>query len=130
MKHIILAALVGVLVGGLAMAAEDDAIILHCSGWIEHAKKVRHGVARNVQIARDGSWIIWQEEKISRRKEPSSLYLFEFQHSRKWTYVFRNRITKGEERIYFKPEKMRLLHIGKDFSEMVACFPIENPLKF
>ncbi len=129
MKRIILAALVGVLVSGPVWAAEDDAVLLHCSGSIKQEKKVRHGVARNVQIARDGSWIIWREEKIGRHKEQSSLQLFELQH-RKWVYVFLNRITKEEERIYFKPDKMRMLHVGKDFSEFLACFLIENPLKF
>ena len=129
MTRLIIPALVALLVSGPVWAAEDDAVLLHCSGWIEDAKKVRHGIARNVQIARDGSWIIWREEKIGRYKEQSSLQLFELQH-REWAYVFWNSITKGEERIYFKPDKMRMLHIGKGFSELVACLPIENPFKF
>lgn len=63
-KRIILAALVGLLVSWPVLAADDGVgVLLHCAGWIQNVSGERHGIATNVQIAREGSWIMWAGEK-------------------------------------------------------------------
>jgi len=127
MKRIILAALVGVLVSGPAWGADDDAVLLHCDGWIENVRKERHGIADNVQIARDGSWIMWAGEEYSWSEK--------FSTKDAWSYRFKSIGT--DEIINFSPSVMSLSATGmgsyagegSNFS-LYACFPIESPFKF
>ena len=119
-KRIILAALVGLLVNWPVLAADDGVgVLLHCAGWIQNVSGKRHGIATNVQIAREGSWVMWAGEKKSRttREQPSWV--------QQWTYEFR--VFKKDERIFFDPRDMALTHSGDEFYEQYACFPIENP---
>ena len=122
MKRIILAALVGVVVSGPVWAAEDDAVLLHCSGYIKKDSISQdHGGSRNIKIGRDGSWIIWTSDKITRTRVGRGSF--------RWIYEYRNLLSE-EERIEFAPSEMVLIHFGGKNIMNLSCFPIENPLKF
>ncbi len=117
-KRIILGALVGMLVSWPVLAAEDS-VLLHCAGWIENVKKERHGIANNVQIARDGSWIMWVGEKRRRTQVQ--------QKGTRWIYRFKGLLKKDVD-IFFEPTDMSILRTEEDSIALYACFPIENPL--
>ena len=116
-KRIILGALVGMLASWPVLAA-DDSVLLHCDGWIENVRKERHGIADNVQIARDGSWIMWVGRKRSRTGEQPK--------GGEWNYRFKGLLKKDED-IRFDPTDMSLIYSGDNVARLYACFPIENP---
>ena len=125
-KRVILGALVGTLVSWPVLAA-DDSVFLHCDGWIENTKgDPRHGVAVNVQIARDGSWIMWAGEKYSRSEISSK--------RDRWHYEIK--FAKTNTSIFFTPTDMSLSSTGAldtgggRHTSLYYCFPIENPFKF
>ena len=116
-KRIILGALVGMLVSWPVLAA-GDSVFLHCNGWIENAKKERHGIANNVRIARDGNWIIWEGKKRSRtRGQPKGGI---------WVYTFKDSLITNEN-VRFYPSDMSLIYLGDNVGSLYSCFPIENP---
>ena len=119
-KRIILGALVGMLVSWPVLAAEDS-VVLHCDGWIENVRKERHGIADNVQIARDGSWIMWVGKKRNRTGERPN--------EGSWYYEFKGLLNRDEE-ISFSPTNMFLAYFGDKTTKFYACFPIESPFKF
>ena len=120
-KRIILGALVGMLVSWPVLAA-DDSVFLHCTGFMENVKKERHGVAKNVWIPRDGSWIMWVGKKWNRTRE--------LQTVGNWVYIFDDPISGKDVEIVFNSTDMSLLQIEDNAVETYACFPIENPFKF
>ena len=134
MKRIILAALVGVLVSGPAVAAEDASVLLHCSGWQEDTEGGRHGDAINMRIARDGGWIIWNGTKRNRTEEkkdssPTWYYVFQWgvKLNMRGDNIFK---TKKGNLIQFSPKSMTLYYDGFFGNKWLACFPITNPLNF
>ena len=118
-KRIVLGALVGMLVSWPVLAAEDS-VLLHCAGMLTTVNKERHGFAENVEIARDGSWIMWVGKKRSRTGE--------FPRG-SWDYEFKDHLKKDES-IIFSPTGMTLTYLGDGTTRILACFPIESPFKF
>ena len=118
-KRIILGVLFWMLVSWPVLAAEDS-VLLHCDGWIENVRKERHGIANNVQIARDGSWIMWVGKKRNRTEEQPN--------GGRWIYRFKG-IANRDEDIFFDPRDMSLNNVSKKSIRFYACFPIESPFK-
>ena len=129
MTRLIIPALVALLVSGPAWAAEDDAILLHCSGSIL-VHKNWYGAANNIKIEREGKWIIWNVKKnprtfaTKRRKTVQGGV-----HPPMWTYEFQNKIGEKES-IHFNPNNLWLAFTSENVTKFFACFPIKNPLKY
>ena len=47
-------AVVGLLVSGTAVAADNETVLLHCNGYIENIHGKRHGFSENVLIDVNG----------------------------------------------------------------------------
>lgn len=122
MKRII-PVLVALLFSGPVWAAENE-VLLHCGGWKSiNDEIVRRGTATNLKMAVDGSWLTWLGRKVERTRVAN---LKSFQ----WEYKVLNIGTQKEEIIHFDPSEMVMNLLGDERQIFLACFPIENPLKF
>jgi hypothetical protein len=133
MKRIILVALVGVLVSGTALAANDDAIHLHCSGlqinyiYSKEPPYLENHIAifKNFKIALDGSWLSVGELKATRILEQKNLWMYRLKE------------LGGTMVVSVNPKDLNLSYTWKSYlakpedtgsNISMACVPYKNPL--
>ena len=113
MKLMIMAFAITGITNGAVNSAEHDNVMLHCAGFEDFPdKKIQRSATKNILMAKDGSWMVWNDERL-RRENKSSLF---------WLYKHKTAV------ITFLPKSMDIIFDGDpNLFKGMSCFPITNP---